>query len=264
MGRHRIPLALLALALPGCYTGEASGRVVVERFDVGEFTEVVLSGDGKVIIAPGEHAVSVSAEDDVLPSLHVAAEGRTLVLQREVDWIDGVRPTVPIEFRVTMPMLEGVRASGRAIATVRGAEFAAEATLASSGAASIDAAPVVCRRLLAEVDGAGGILVSGVAVGTFLGVVGGSGRLTATGTADEVGVDVSGSALYRGSDLRGSEVRVEASGVGQAFVWADRRLVAEAAGAGRVVYRGDPVIEGRVGGDDRIVAMKSATTERGG
>ncbi len=264
MGRHRIAPALLALILTGCYTGEGSGRVAVERFDVGEFTEVVLSGGGKVIIASGEHAVSVSAEDDVLPSLKVATDGKTLVLQREVDWIDGVRPTVPIEFRVTLPMLEGVRVSGRAVATVRGAEFGAGATLASSGAASIDAVPVVCPRLVAEVDGAGEILVSGVAAETFVGVVGGVGRITAMGSADEEEVDVSGSGLYRGSDLRASWTRVEVSGVGQAFVWADRRLDAEVGGDGRVVYRGDPVIRGRVGEDDRIVAMESATTERGG
>ena len=264
MARHRIPLALLVPVLAGCYTGEGSGRVVVERFDVGEFTEVVLSGDAKVIIASGEHAVSVSAEDDVLPSLDVAADGKTLVLQREVDWIDGIRPTVPIEFRVTVPMLEGVRVSGSAAATVRGVEFGVEAQLASFGAASIEAAPVVCGRLVAEVDGAGEISVGGVAAATFRGVVGGSGRITAMGTADEVAVEVGGSGLYRGSDLRGASTRVDVSGVGQAFVWAERRLDADLGGDGRVVYRGDPAIGGRGGEDDRIVAMESATTERGG
>ena len=263
MARHRISMALLVLTLTGCYTGEGSGRVVVERFDVGEFTEVDLSGDGKVIIAPGEHGVSVSAEDDVLPSLNVAADGKTLVLHREVDWIDGIRPTVPIEFRVTMPVLEGVRVSGSAVATVRGVAFGDEAQLASSGAASIDAAPVVCGRLVGEVEGAGEILVSGIAAATFQGVVAGVGRITAMGTADEVDVDVSGSGLYRGIDLRGSTTRVEVSGVGQAFVWAEGRLDADIGGDGRVVYRGDPEIEGRVAEDDRIVAMESATTEPG-
>lgn len=264
MGRYRIAPALLALILTGCYTGEGSGRVVVERFDVGGFTEVVLSGDGKVIIAPGEHAVSVSAEDDVVPSLTVAANGKTLVLQREADWIDGVRPTLPIEFRVTMPMVEGVRVSGSAMATIRGVPFGDEATLATSGAASIDAAPVDCGRLIAEVDGAGEILVSGVAAKALRATVGGSGRITALGEAEEVEVDVSGSGLYRGSDLRGGSVRAEVGAAGQAFVWAERRLDADVGGEGRVVYRGDPVIEGRFGEDDRIVRMESETTGHGG
>ena len=262
MGRHRIPLALLTLTLAGCYTGEGSGRVAVERFEVGEFTRVVLNGDARVIIEPGGHAVSASAEDDVLPSLDVAVDGGTLVLQREVDWIDGVRPTVPIEFRVTLPMLEGVRVSGRGTATVRGVKFGADAKLASSGAASIDAGPVVCGRLVAEVDGAGEILVTGVGVATFVGVVGGLGRITAMGTADEVDVDVSGSGLYRGSDLRGISTRADVSGAGQALVWAERRLDADVGGVGRVVYRGDPVIEGRGGAG--VVAMDAGTEERGG
>ena len=177
-------LALLALILTGCYTGEGSGRVVVERFDVGEFTEVVLSGDGKVVIAPGEHAVSVSAEDDVVPSLIVAADGKTLVLQREVDWIDGVRPTVPIEFRVTMPVLEGVRVSGSAVATIRGVAFGDECDARDLGRGLHRRSPGgLSARLVAEVDGAGEILVSGVAAETFLGVVGGLGRITAMGSA---------------------------------------------------------------------------------
>ena len=264
VARHRISLALLALTLTGCYTGEGSGRVVVEHFDVGEFTEMVLNGDGKLIIASGEHAVSVSAEDDVLPSLDVSVDGKTLVLQREVDWIDGIRPTVPIEFRVTMPVLEGVRVSGSAAATVRGVAFGDDAMLSTSGAGSIDAAPVVCGRLVVEVDGAGEILVTGVDAATFQGVVSGLGRITAMGTANEVDVDVSGSGIYRGSDLRGSSMRVDVSGVGQALVWAERRLDADVGGEGRVLYRGDPVIEGRGRAGDRVVAMDAATTERGG
>ena len=264
MGRHGIAPALLALILAGCYTGEGSGRVVVERFDVGEFTEVVLNGDGRVVIAPGAHGVSVSAEDDIVPSLNVAADGETLVLQREVDWIDGIRPTVPIEFRVTMPVLEGVRVSGSAVATVRGMAFGDEAALVSSGAAAIDAAPVGCRHLVAEVDGAGEILASGVTATTFRGVVGGSGRMTVMGEADQVDVDVDGSGLYRGSNLRGSSTSASVSGVGQAFVWADRRLEAEVGGNGRLVYRGEPTIDSRVREDDRIVALDPATTGRGG
>ena len=264
VGRHRVPLALLALILTGCYTGEGSGRVVVERFDVGEFTEVILSGDGRVIVAPGDFAVSVSAEDDVVPSLNVVVDGKTLVLQREVDWIDGIRPTVPIQFRVTMPMLEGVRVSGSAVATVRGVAFGDEATLATSGAASIDAAPVVCGRLVVEVDGASEILVSGVAAATFRGAVGGLGRITALGEADDVEVVATGSGLYRGSDLRGRSIRVEVGGLGQAFVWAERRLDADVGGDGRLVYRGDPVVEGRVGEDDRIMPMDSAPALPGG
>ena len=69
---------------------------------------------------------------------------------------------------------------------------------------------------------------------------------------------------HRGSNLRASSVRVEVSGVGQAFVWADRRLDADVGGEGRIVYRGDPAIEGRLGEDDRIVPIETETTGRGG
>ena len=264
MGGQRIPVALLALVVTGCYTGEGSGRVVVERFDVEAFSEIVLSSGGRVTVVPGENAVSVSAEDDVLPSLHVAVDGTTLHLQREVDWIDGIRPTVPVEFRVAMPMLDAVRVSGSGRVAIRGVEFGTETTFAASGAGSIDAVAVACRGLVAEVDGAGEIFVTGINASTFRGVVGGSGRITAQGSAEEVDVAVGGSGLYRGSDLRGSSTRVEVGGVGQAFVWAVERLEAGVGGEGRVVYRGDPSIEERVRQDDRVVAMESPAGEGGG
>ncbi len=257
MGRGRIPALLLALFLTGCYTGEGSGRVVVERFDVDGFSAVVLSGDGKVIIVPGEHAVSVSAEDDVLPAIDVTVRGRTLYLQREVDWIDGVRPTVPIEFRVSVPTLASVEVSGSGIAAIREAQFEPEVSFSTSGAGSIDAASVSCRRLNLRVGGSGDVTVTGLVADSFEGVVGGTGRVTAAGAAHEVDVEVSGSGLFRGGDLRGSTASVRVRGVGQAFVWADQRLDVDVGGDGRVVYRGEPAVDKRLRQDHQLVAMQT-------
>lgn len=264
MGRRALPLTLIALIVAGCYTGEGSGRVVVEHFDVPEFSEVVLSGQGKVIVTPGEHAVSASVEDDVLPSLRVESDGTTLHLGREVDWVDGVRPTVPIEFRVSLPRLESVRVSGSGSASVRGVEFGDGLTIAASGAGSVDAMPVMVEAVTAEVGGAGEVAIADLKAGRFRGIVGGSSRITVAGVADLVEIEVSGSGLYRGSELRASSTRVEVGGAGQAFVWAEQRLEAEVGGSGRVSYRGDPVIVNRARQDEQIVAMTPAKGGDGG
>ena len=257
MGLRALLPLLLATALAGCYTGEASGRLAVAEFEVGEFSEVVMSGGGNVTVLPGEYAVSASAEDDVLPSLRVRSSGGKLHLGREVDWIDGVRPTLPIEYRVSLPRLDALTVSGNGAAKVRGVDSGDELALSASGAGSIDATPVLAATTVVRVDGAAAVTLAGLDADAFRAVVAGSGHVSATGVADRLDIEVDGSGLYRGDGLQGSSVRVKVHGAGQAFVWAEDRLDADVGGAGRVVYRGEPVIEKRVRDDDQLVRLAS-------
>ena len=256
MGRRSLALALIALIVAGCYTGEGSGRVVVAHFDMAAFTDIVLTGDSKVIVTPGEAcAVSVSVEDDVLESLRVESDGGSLYLGRDVDWLDGIRPTVPIEFRVSLPVLKAVQVFGSGSAAIHGMEFGDDLRLETSGSGSIDASPVVAETVTVEASGNGEVAIADLRATTFRSSVGGAGDVSVAGVADEVEIRVSGSGLYRGNDLRASSTRVEVGGAGQAFVWAERDLEAEVGGAGRVVYRGNPAVEKRVREDDQVVPM---------
>ena len=250
-----LALALVSLVAAGCYTGEGSGNVVIETYAVDGFDRVVLNGDANVAISSGEYAVSVSAEDDVVGSVRVERRGTALILGREVDWIDGVRPTVPIAFRVTLPSLASVRVSGSGRVAIRGMQPGDALTLAASGSGEIDASPVAWRDVAVDVGGAGAVVIDGLAATTLRCSIGGSGRVTAVGMADEVAIDVGGSGLYRGSGVRSTNAAVDVGGAGQAFVWAEGRVDIEVAGAGRVTYRGAPVVNKRTPSDDQVIAL---------
>lgn len=255
--------ALPALAVVGCYSGEGSGNVVLEAFAVEPFSEVVLNGDGIAVISTGDHRVVVSVEDDVLPSVQAETRGETLVLGREVDWIDGVRPTVPIEYRVTLPNLRSVSVSGSGRAVIRGVRAHQGLSLEVTGSGAVDAADVTGGDFDVEVSGAGVVAVSGLVAEDFRCDISGSARVTAAGSAESIELDIGGSGLYRGIELRGLRADVEMSGVGRAFVWADEQLEVEVSGLGKVIYRGDPAMDERAVGSDRVVPLTMGRSRQG-
>ena len=256
--------ALLAFAVVGCYSGEGSGNVVLEALPVEPFSEVVLNGDGIAVISAGDHRVVVSVEDDVLPSIQAETRGETLVLGREVDWTDGVRPTVPIEYRVTLPSLRAVRVSGSGRAVIRGIRAHQGLSIAVTGSGAVDAADVAGGDVEVEVSGAGAVTVSGLVAEGFACDISGSARVTAAGSAESIELDIGGSGLYRGIELQGLRANVEVTGVGQAFVWADEQLEVEVSGLGKVTYRGDPAMDDRAAGNDRVVPLTMGRSRQGG
>ena len=169
--------------------------------DLSGFDRVSLVGDGELTVGGGSFNVTVSAEDNVMPSLAVEVDGDTLVLRRDSDWSDGVRPTFPIEFMVTMPVLDELRVSGSGTASARDLAASGELVLAVAGSGSIRADAVRASSVVAEVEGSGTVSVDGVDLMHLASRIDGSGRVTATGRADELSVDIGGSGLHRSTSL---------------------------------------------------------------
>ena len=250
-----------AAALTGCYTSEGSGRVVVETFDERDFTEVALAGDGRLVVTAGEYRVSVSAEDDVLPSVRVRRKGPALLLGREVDWLDGVRPTVPVEFRVTLPATRAVRVSGSGEA-VLGDVAGDSLRLAVSGSGHIRAGQVRVPELALDLSGAGSILVADARASKVAATITSSGNLSVAGATEDLALRISGAGLFRGSELRAAEAAVQVTGSGKALVWPERHLGARVTGAGSVSYRGEPELDASVQGAGRVARLNGDSIQK--
>ena len=254
----RLGAGLLVIALAGCYTGEGSGEVVVQSYDLDGFTEVALTGAGQLVVSEGDFAVSASADDNVLPSLRVTVEDGVLVLGREVDWVDGVRPTVPIEFRVAMPAVGAVRVAGNGVAAV--GDVGGEALrLRVSGSGEIRAGNARVAAADIEVGGSGRVQVSRLQADALRCAVSGSGNVSIAGAAADARIEINGSGLYRGSELRSQTAAVQVRGSGKAFVWAEQRLAASITGNGRVTYRGAAKVESSVQGNGKITQLTPLT-----
>ena len=254
-GARRLLTTLALLAMAGCYAGEGSGRLALQDYPARDFQAVALSGAGTVTITAGDFAVSASAEDNVLPTLRVERHGETLMLGREVDMIDGIRPTVPIEFRIAMPTLDRVAVSGSGTVAVRSLASETALRLEIVGAGVIDMADVAAPSLTIDIAGAGSVKAVDVRAQTLHCAISGSGRMTLAGSADSLTAALSGASLLRASQLRASRVDVNVNGAGQAGVWATDSLNARIDGSGRVLYRGQPTIQHTVQRDGELVAL---------
>lgn len=250
--RRLLTISMLALAA-GCYTGEGSGEVALKSYDVAAFSGIALSSDGTVTVLPGDFAVTASAEDNILPTLRLQTRDDTLVVWRDVDWIDGIRPTVPIRVTVTVPQLATVAVSGSGRVVVRGVG-APVVGYSVSGAGALDLVDVPATRVKIDVAGSGTVSASGIRATEFAADLRGAARAVVAGKADVATVNVSGSVLYRGAHLRARQVVAEVDGAAQAFVWADDALKARVGGIARLGYRGNPALEVAIQRDGRLFA----------
>ena len=251
--RRLLTIPMLALTA-GCYTGEGSGEVALKSYDVAAFSGIALSSDGTVTVLPGDFAVTASAEDNILPTLRLQTRDDMLVVWRDVDWIDGIRPTVPIRVTVTVPQLATVAVSGSGRVVVRGVGSPVVG-YAVSGAGALDLVDVPATRVRIDVAGSGTVSASGIRAKEFAAELRGAARAVVAGTADVATVEVSGSVLYRGAHLRAREVVAEVDGAAQAFVWADEMLKGRVGGIARLGYRGNPALEVAIQRDGRVSAV---------
>ena len=214
-------------------TVEGSGVTATEERDIGDVSEVVLSGSGDVRIVPGDFpSVKVTADDNILQHISTETHGRKLQLQTTSSV--SVRPKSKITYVVTLPQLEALTLSGAGNATAE--KFVGDdLTVKVSGAGTATLRHLTYKSLTVELSGAGKALATGSAVRSKL-------KLSGAG-----GIDA--------SELRTSSTEVQVSGAGQASVWATVDLKARVSGAGGVKYKGSPNVDQKVSGAGRVRPM---------
>jgi hypothetical protein len=85
----------------------------------------------------------------------------------------------------------------------------------------------------------------------------GAGSLTASGTVENLGLDISGFGSFNGEQLHGQAANVDLSGAGTATVWVDEQLEAEISGAGTVNYYGSANVRQRIYGLGSVTHLES-------
>jgi hypothetical protein len=85
--------------------------------------------------------------------------------------------------------------------------------------------------------------------------VSGSADFSATGKAENMIADVSGSGDIKTTDFETEKADISISGSGSAKVWVTRHLKADIRGSGSVRYKGNPAIEIKSSGSGRISSL---------
>jgi hypothetical protein len=212
-------------------TIDGSGAPATEERDVGDVSEVVLSGVGDLTVVPGEFAaLSVTADDNVLPALETESANGKLTLRTRSRTT--LRPKTKIAYTLTVPRLDAITVSGAG--NVKSTRLDADTlTVKLSGAGNVHLNNLTCKALALNVSGAGTAHLAGA--------------------TEKLTMRLSGAGGIEAAGLKASSADVQVSGAGNATVWAADELKARVSGAGGVRYKGVPgSVEQKVSGAGRI------------
>lgn len=99
-----------------------------------------------------------------------------------------------------------------------------------------------------SIDGAGEVVIEGLAGDTFLADIDGSGTIHARGNVRRVQADIDGSGNLELFELQAREASVSIDGAGNVSLTASERLEYSIDGAGHITYGGNPTVSGDVDG----------------
>ena len=198
-----------------------SGNLVTREFSIEDFDSLQISHAFKAEVTQGDgYTVEVTVDDNLEPYLQVSKEGNTLKV--------GLKPSTALSLKrttqrakITMPKLRGIDASGATQVTLAGFESDNPLDVRSSGASTIR-----------------GDIQSGGS--TF--DVSGASTVRLNGRGGNSSIVVSGASTADLEDFALEDVNVEVSGASTAIVNVSGRLDAEATGASKVEYLGEPTL----------------------
>lgn len=234
MKRSTIALALLVI-LGGCADDDAdrvegSGTMATETRTVDDFDRISVEGFGRLDVEVGpQTALSVEADDNVLPYLVTEVDGSTLRIRtREGTSFRNVEQPI---YTISTPALVRVSIGGSGDVTVTG---------------------LSTDRFDLSIDGSGDFAATGVQLGTLDVAISGSGDVRPSGVVTTLEVSIAGSGHFRGADLVATDAEVDIDGSGDVVVNATATLDVSIAGSGNVTYLGDPTLTQSIGGSGDI------------
>lgn len=200
-------LSTAGMLYGGGITETGSGKLVTEKYDLNNFTEIDVSGSWNIKIVKGPYDVVVEVDDNILEYVWVEKRGNSLVIDtKNVRIINATFNAI-----VSLPNLEKIVTSGSS--RVRFSEFnAEELTIKSSGSSGITGSDCTVEQLKIDSSGSSdidleecdttdaSINLSGsthvkltMTGGELTGEASGSGSITYFGEVDSLDIQTSGS-----------------------------------------------------------------------
>lgn len=203
--------------------------------DVGNYTKLVNKGAAVVYATQGDYKpLRIEADSAMLPLIETFVKNDTLLIQFRKDTI--IKSNQVIKIFVSVPKLLYARLDG------------AGGFIGQNKFNYTDS-------LLYEIRGAGGFKAE-MSATRFAGIIKGAGEIEITGTVANKDINISGAGKFEGRDLVSQNTVVKVSGVGNAYVNAQKTLNVTIAGVGSVYYKGDPQITKSITGIGTLVKLQ--------
>lgn len=223
-----LPLISIAFVLHSCQeTIDGNGYVVTEKRILNDFTEIQITGMFEVILAEGEPAISIEADENLIPYIITNVNGEQLEINTNNVHLDGEKLAITIYY----DDLEELKVSGAielsTQQTLHSNKFKLDVTGAAKGEIDIDV-----NELRVEISGGA--------------------ELVLVGTADAAEYEINGAGEIDAFDLKTDEAMVDIAGAGEINLFAEKELDVEISGAAEVNYKGSPKVSEDISGAGAI------------
>ena len=232
--------ALLCICI-GCQSFSGSDEVIkgngtieAKTFPQSNFNAISIAGGWTADIRYSEtFSIQIETDENIFPYLDISRICNTLNIGFKSGY--SISPT-QCKVSITMPALIRLQTAGSLTAVISSFNIP-QATM------SID------------ISGSGNITARDITVNTLKVDVSGSADFSATGKAENMIADISGSGDIKTTDFETEKADISISGSGSAKVWVTRHLKADIGASGSIRYKGNPVIETKSSGSGRISSL---------
>lgn len=211
---------------------EGSGVIETRAYEVSDFSTLIVSGSGEVIVTQGEQpALSITADENFFEYITVENLEDTLEIGQES--LTNFVSDDTIRYEVTVVDLQAYELRG---------------------SANMTAEQLSADSLSLSVLGSGNIVIDELVGNTLSVLVSGSGDVTLGGRVDAQTIEINGSGSLVLDDLESQSADIDVSGSGDVSVWATTTLNVNIAGSGDVIYSGSPTLTESVNGSGSVEA----------
>lgn len=234
----KIPVLAISLAVllvagctaPASTTIRGSGNVITANHNVSGIIEVVLAGQGSLIITQTDsESLMIEAEDNIMDKIKVETANTKLTIGFKD--ATNISPTKPIKYNLSVKNLNSVELSGSGDITMSSLKTGA---------------------LKASISGSGSVVIDSISADSLDASVSGSGNMAISGTVPAETVDISGSGSFNGNRLECKEAKVTMDGSGTISLRVNNKLDVDIPGSGTVNYLGDPKVTQNISGSGRV------------
>ncbi len=228
-------LAALVLLADACENSwnclRGNGVPGEETRTIEGFTGVVSEGEFDVFIIPdSEFAVSLEADENLIPYIRTRISGNTLIVDQGTRKC--LRSDNPIRITVYMP---GVK------------------YLNLTGSGMITGENITSEELKVELTGSGLIDLRGLNTGLLDALITGSGEMVFRGETVDADLDITGSGEIKAFQLPSVNCIANISGSGNMQVTVEKQLTAYISGSGSIYYQGNPSVSANITGSGAVI-----------
>lgn len=213
-----IPIIVLSFFSLALYAQDDSSGDS-KKFEVGDFSEIMLDGAFKVYLVQGDNCSVVvkSSNDEVFENIKVRRNQNEVEIKVDQSFFK----YSAVNLYITFKTLEKLKIEGGVNLKTKGYLDLNDLEVNIEGGANID---LDMKAQNVEVYGEGGFLFD------------------LNGVADKLDVTIKGAGHISASDLKTKEVNFKVEGFGTGSVYATKVLNAKIEGVGKIRYKGDPKV----------------------